>query len=126
MMNCPVCAETQLVITERQGIEIDYCPRCRGVWLDRGEIDKIVEREIDAYGPLSRRDVTPGMPEPPFYRDDRPYERDEHRREGYRGERDDDRRGRDDDYRRGDYRDGEYRRKKKKRESFLEDLFDFG
>ena len=43
-MTCPVCAETQLVMTERQGIEIDYCPRCRGVWLDRGELDKIIER----------------------------------------------------------------------------------
>jgi Zn-finger nucleic acid-binding protein len=44
-MNCPVC-NVQLVITERQGIEIDYCPKCRGVWLDRGELDKIIERSI--------------------------------------------------------------------------------
>ena len=44
MMQCPVCAETQLVLAERQGIEIDYCPRCRGVWLDRGELDKVIER----------------------------------------------------------------------------------
>ena len=43
-MWCPVCAEVQLVMTERQGIEIDYCPQCRGVWLDRGELDKIIER----------------------------------------------------------------------------------
>jgi Zn-finger nucleic acid-binding protein len=42
-MNCPVCA-VQLIMSERQGIEIDYCPKCRGVWLDRGELDKIVER----------------------------------------------------------------------------------
>ena len=42
-MNCPVC-NVQLVMTERQGIEIDYCPKCRGVWLDRGELDKIIER----------------------------------------------------------------------------------
>jgi len=42
-MNCPVC-NVPLVMTERQGIEIDYCPQCRGVWLDRGELDKIVER----------------------------------------------------------------------------------
>lgn len=42
-MNCPVCT-LALVMTERQGIEIDYCPKCRGVWLDRGELDKIVER----------------------------------------------------------------------------------
>ena len=42
-MNCPVC-NVQLVMTERQGIEIDYCLKCRGVWLDRGELDKIIER----------------------------------------------------------------------------------
>lgn len=42
-MPCPVCA-VPLVMSERQGVEIDYCPQCRGVWLDRGELDKIVER----------------------------------------------------------------------------------
>lgn len=43
-MKCPVCIEPELAIAERQGIEIDYCPTCRGVWLDRGELDKIIER----------------------------------------------------------------------------------
>ncbi|NEX63309.1 TFIIB-type zinc ribbon-containing protein [Noviherbaspirillum galbum] len=43
-MQCPVCKNTQLVMAERQNIEIDYCPNCRGVWLDRGELDKIIER----------------------------------------------------------------------------------
>lgn len=43
-MNCPVCKDVQLVMSERQGIEIDYCPQCRGIWLDRGELDKIIER----------------------------------------------------------------------------------
>lgn len=43
-MNCPVCKDAQLVMSERQGIEIDYCPECRGIWLDRGELDKIIER----------------------------------------------------------------------------------
>lgn len=43
-MQCPVCTSERLVMTERQGVEIDYCPRCRGVWLDRGELDKIIER----------------------------------------------------------------------------------
>ena len=42
-MVCPV-DQTQLVMSDRQGIEIDYCPTCRGVWLDRGELDKIIER----------------------------------------------------------------------------------
>jgi hypothetical protein len=42
-MKCPVCS-VDLMMSERQGIEIDYCPQCRGVWLDRGELDKIIER----------------------------------------------------------------------------------
>lgn len=42
-MKCPNCS-VNLVMTERSGIEIDYCPDCRGVWLDRGELDKIIER----------------------------------------------------------------------------------
>ena len=48
-MNCPVCQNVALVMADRQGIEIDYCPRCRGVWLDRGELDKLIERS--ASGP---------------------------------------------------------------------------
>ena len=43
MMKCPAC-NADLLLSERQGIEIDYCPSCRGVWLDRGELDKIIER----------------------------------------------------------------------------------
>jgi Zn-finger nucleic acid-binding protein len=106
-MNCPAC-NVPLAMTDRQGVEIDYCPRCRGVWLDRGEIDKIVERELTAYGPMSRRESAPLVPEGPFYRDDRQDDRDSRFRD------------RDDDHR----HDDKYR--KKKRESFLEDLFDFG
>ncbi|KAF0215398.1 MAG: hypothetical protein FD174_4137 [Geobacteraceae bacterium] len=45
-MKCPVCTTVNLVMSERQGIEIDYCPECRGVWLDRGELDKIIERAV--------------------------------------------------------------------------------
>lgn len=44
-MKCPNCDET-LVMAERQGIEIDYCPKCRGVWLDKGELDKIIEKSF--------------------------------------------------------------------------------
>lgn len=47
-MKCPVCREPDLAMSSREGIEIDYCPRCRGVWLDRGELDKIIERESEA------------------------------------------------------------------------------
>jgi len=48
-MNCPVCNETSLLISERQGVEIDYCPKCRGVWLDRGELDKIIEKSSEGF-----------------------------------------------------------------------------
>jgi Zn-finger nucleic acid-binding protein len=43
-MKCPNCPDKTLVMSERQGVEIDYCPQCRGVWLDRGELDKLIER----------------------------------------------------------------------------------
>lgn len=45
-MNCPSC-KVPLTMSERQGIEIDYCPQCRGIWLDRGELDKIIERSVN-------------------------------------------------------------------------------
>ena len=45
-MNCPSC-KIPLVMSERQGIEIDYCPECRGIWLDRGELDKIIEKSAN-------------------------------------------------------------------------------
>jgi Zn-finger nucleic acid-binding protein len=59
-MKCPVCPETALVMTDRQGVEIDYCPNCRGVWLDRGELDKIIERSTS----------NPASQAPPAYRAD--------------------------------------------------------
>ena len=52
-MKCPVCTEPDLVMTDRQGVEIDYCPKCRGVWLDRGELDKIIERSASTAPPQS-------------------------------------------------------------------------
>lgn len=55
-MPCPVCS-VPLVMSERQGVEIDYCPQCRGVWLDRGELDKIIER--------SAREAAPQQAAPP-------------------------------------------------------------
>lgn len=77
-MLCPIC-KTGLTLSERSGIEIDYCPTCRGVWLDRGEIDKIVERSAADLRPTQPRDEAP---------------RRDHRSGRYR---DDD----DDDYRHG-------------------------
>lgn len=45
-MKCPNCVDTTLVMTDRQGVEIDYCPACRGVWLDRGELDKLLDKAV--------------------------------------------------------------------------------
>ena len=50
-MKCPSCPDTTLVMTDRQGVEIDYCPTCRGVWLDRGELDKLLDRAAVAVAP---------------------------------------------------------------------------
>ena len=58
-MQCPVC-NVELKIADRQGVEIDYCPKCRGVWLDRGELDKLIERsaqmESQSVSPPPRRE----------------------------------------------------------------------
>ena len=66
-MKCPSCPETSLTMTERQGLEIDYCPTCRGVWLDRGELDKLIER---AATPSPARAVT-ATSQPDFEDSDR-------------------------------------------------------
>ena len=57
-MPCPVC-NVSLVMSDRQGIEIDYCPQCRGVWLDRGELDKIIERSSTEFAPAPARTQQP-------------------------------------------------------------------
>jgi Zn-finger nucleic acid-binding protein len=66
-MSCPVC-RVPLAMSERQGIEIDYCPQCRGVWLDRGELDKIIERSVPgdqaAVSPAPRQQGHPQAPQP--------------------------------------------------------------
>lgn len=95
-MDCPVC-KVELKMSERQGIEIDYCPQCRGVWLDRGELDKIIERSEQATPPSRSEPRT----------EKRTEQRPEPRREGLF----------DDDY------DDDRERKRRKR-GFLGDLFD--
>lgn len=66
-MECPNCPDVALVIAERQGVEIDYCPQCRGVWLDRGELDKLLERAADrGEKHMDPERSNPGRP----YRDD--------------------------------------------------------
>jgi uncharacterized protein len=52
-MKCPTCTTADLLMAERSGIEIDYCPQCRGVWLDRGELDKLIERSVGGIGVTS-------------------------------------------------------------------------
>src|SRR5687768_9287375 len=63
-MNCPSC-NTTLTMSERSGVEIDYCPQCRGVWLDRGELDKIIERSAPPEAPAEpARGQAPPPPRP--------------------------------------------------------------
>ena len=111
-MKCPVCLQPDLVMSERQGIEIDYCPNCRGVWLDRGELDKIIERSAGpaAAPPPGQQPYVPQSPQSPQPGYTPPYaeHRDSH---GYKKKYDD------------DYRDG-YGHKRKKR-GFLGEIFDF-
>jgi Zn-finger nucleic acid-binding protein len=95
-MKCPTCS-VDLVMTDRQGVEIDYCPKCRGVWLDRGELDKIIERAIPA-------EPAPVQP-PPDYGGGYPY-----RYEGGEG---------------GEGGEGRYGYGRRRRRSFLSDIFDF-
>lgn len=114
-MQCPTCA-TPLTMSERQGIEIDYCPSCRGVWLDRGELDKIVERSVPDVAHVAAPPVThpvthgagvPKLPQREWRGDDRRSH--DYGREGYR----DDSEGYGHGY-----------GKPKRRKSFLEELFD--
>ncbi|MFP5327348.1 MAG: zf-TFIIB domain-containing protein [Acidimicrobiia bacterium] len=87
-MNCPVCKDATLSISTREGIEIDHCPQCRGVWLDRGELDKIIERSAQfVASPAAERQPYQTAPMP-GWEDDRRY-------------------------------------KRKKKRSFLDDIFDF-
>lgn len=67
-MKCPTCPDATLVMTERQGVEIDYCPSCRGVWLDRGELDKLIERSATAAAPQEPAPAAPlqGQRRPDF------------------------------------------------------------
>ncbi len=79
-MQCPSC-KVDLVMTERQNIEIDYCPKCRGVWLDRGELDKILERGAQQPVPVAppAAHTPPGPAHPGRYYDD-----DDYKKRGYR------------------------------------------
>jgi Zn-finger nucleic acid-binding protein len=112
-MKCPVDNET-LVMADRNGIEIDYCPKCRGVWLDRGELHKIIERAAKAApaapipAPQAQQRTAPPPPPPPAYG-----QQPGHSPQSWRSDDDN-----DDEYYR---RTGQH----KKRKSFLGQMFDF-
>lgn len=80
-MKCPVCKDPTLVISERKGIEIDYCPECRGIWLDRGELDKILaksQEEEPAVKPPAPAQASMPAPNPypqQGYYQQKPYKR---------------------------------------------------
>ena len=96
-MQCPTDGAT-LVMSERSGIEIDYCPTCRGVWLDRGELDKIIERSFTQQAPAPAPAPTPTYGEGPRGYSEQGYGKQEYSQHGYG--------------------------KKKRKESWLSELFD--
>lgn len=104
-MTCPNDGAT-LVMSERSGIEIDYCPTCRGVWLDRGELDKIIERNAADSGPPPQAQAPQPAPPPPQFQQgqqQQPWGQPQHQPYGGHG----------------------YGHKPhKRRKSFLEELFD--
>ncbi len=114
-MKCPVCRDPDLVMADRQGIEIDYCPQCRGIWLDRGELDKLIERSA-AQAPSAGNPQAPGAgyPQAPPAGG---YPGDQGGDYGYRPDRE--HRHYDDDYR---HQHGKHYKKKR---GFLGDIFDF-
>ena len=126
MMKCPVDG-TELLMTERQGVEIDYCPKCRGVWLDRGELDKIIEKatpavELDDPDPY----VAPPPPSSkPIYRDEpiRQRPREEMERGAGLKPGGSYKRKYDEDHDDDEYRHAK-RYKKKRKKSVLSELFD--
>jgi Zn-finger nucleic acid-binding protein len=66
-MQCPVCKTVNLTMAERSGIEIDYCPQCRGVWLDRGELDKIIDRAAPQAAAMPAAPQQPVHQPPPMH-----------------------------------------------------------
>lgn len=133
-MQCPVCKSVNLVMADRQGIEIDYCPQCRGVWLDRGELDKIIERSASVQMPAAAASAPQyaqsvqqvpiqQAPTQPYRPDERRYPDHDYKPDhNYKPDRD----HKYQDSRQHGYYDKDYRYgHKRKRESFLSDLFDF-
>ena len=113
-MKCLSCEVVDLSMSERQGIEIDYCPKCRGVWLDRGELDKFIQQ--------SERQT------PTYVSDDRRAEAPTERFSGEHSPKREFQSNKQYDERQGDDDDQDYRRhpqRGKRKESFFGNLFDF-
>ncbi|MBI2418386.1 MAG: zf-TFIIB domain-containing protein [Ignavibacteriales bacterium] len=104
-MKCPQCA-VDLLIGEKTGIEIDYCPKCRGIWLDRGELDKIVERMNELY---PQANVAPSRNKPHY--DDDHHDREKRQYKEFEKS--------------SGYEHGSYNQHGYKKKNFLSDLFDF-
>ena len=98
-MKCPVCKDVTLLMSEKKGVEIDYCPECRGIWLDRGELEKLIEKE-ETY---NREHYEP-----------------KHESKNYYNKKYDERKNYDDDYEDKYYK---YPRRRKG-ESFMGEIFD--
>jgi Zn-finger nucleic acid-binding protein len=115
IMKCPVCENTNLMMSERQGIEIDYCPQCRGVWLDRGELDKIIERSIVATpapnveqkNPVQAQSQTQAYPQHQSQHQPQSYPQQQRHQSSY------------------GHQQQSHNYHKKKKEGFLSELFDF-
>jgi Zn-finger nucleic acid-binding protein len=107
-MQCPLCRDTELEPRFSRGIEVDVCPRCRGLWLDRGELERLLDE-----GGAPQAPAPAPMPPPPQRRDDRGYDD--------RGDDDRDRRYDDDD---DDDRDRRGGKRKKSKAKKLADLFE--
>ncbi len=117
-MKCPVCQDSQLTMSERQNVEIDYCPNCRGVWLDRGELDKIIERST----PIGQ----PHNPSQSGRTSDSQQRHNSVNEQGFHEKPSSDYYGKyRDDHRKPSHHYHGKPHKKKKVSSFLEDLFDF-
>ena len=105
-MKCPVCKDVTLLMSEKKGVEIDYCPECRGIWLDRGELEKLIEKE-ETYN----REHYEYKRESKEYRDNK-YDDKYAERNRYH-----------DDYDDKYYKNEKYPRRRKK-ESFMGEIFD--
>ena len=134
-MYCPTCQEVQLLMTDRQGIEIDYCPQCRGVWLDRGELDKLIERATlnnqnpAMTGAQPQAPAYPVQPPPGQQPYQQPYNQHQQHQQPYNqqpyNQHQQPYNQQQQHYDQQYYNKHGHYPKRKKRESFLDDLFDF-